>query len=336
MKKIIYCTLVISLAFFHLYAGRYAGDFMMIGSGVRALGMGGAFAAIADDGSSIYWNSSGIAQIRESELTAMHAFLYNGLASYDNITFCQPLPNEVTIGFNVTRLTVDEIPYFDEQYLVGTNVDQRINNSYYQLTGIPDGNFRSVDDLYQFAFAKHIHYMANMGWLFFEVPFDFYFGGNVKYIKRQIKDNLGSGTGIDFGFKMKTDLATIFDLDYLGSIALGMNFQDISSTDITWDTESEHKDEVLFNSKIGVAVEQPITSINSTLTMAYDVDYIYGSTNHLGLDLNYRETASIRVGYYDNNATCGASIKIYGINVDYALINNPIGLTNRIGMRLNF
>jgi len=178
--------------------------------------------------------------------------------------------------------------------------------------------------------------MANMGWLFFEVPLDFYVGGNVKYIKRQIKDNLGAGTGIDFGFKVKTDLATIFDLDYLGDISLGMNFQDISSTDITWDTSSEHKDEVLFNSKIGVAVEQPIKSIKSILTLAYDVDYIYGTSNHLGVDLNYNDTASIRMGYYDNNATCGASIKIYGINVDYALINNPVGLTNRIGMRLKF
>ncbi|MBW6514675.1 MAG: UPF0164 family protein, partial [Candidatus Syntrophosphaera sp.] len=81
-----------------LAAGRYAGDFMMIGAGVRPLGMGGAFAALANDGSAIYWNPAGIAQIRESELSAMHAFLYGGLASYDNINFCQPLPNGVTIG----------------------------------------------------------------------------------------------------------------------------------------------------------------------------------------------------------------------------------------------
>jgi hypothetical protein len=30
-----------------LFAGRYAGDFMMIGSGVRPLGMGGAFISLA-------------------------------------------------------------------------------------------------------------------------------------------------------------------------------------------------------------------------------------------------------------------------------------------------
>lgn len=336
MKKIILVTLTSLMIFGFLHAGRYAGDFMMIGAGVRALGMGGAFAAIADDGSAIYWNASGIAQIRDSEVNAMHAFLYNGLASYDFISYCQPLPNEVTIGFNVTRLSIEDIPYFDEKYLIGTNVDQRINNSNLHLPGIPDGKFRSVDNLYQFAFAKHIRYDANLGWLFFEVPFDFYFGGNVKFIKRQIKDNSGDGTGIDLSFMTRTDLATIFDIEELGTIALAFNFQDVAGTDISWDTFTEHKDEVLFNTKIGVAITQPIPYLQSDVTLAYDRDYVYGGSSHFGIDWTYKQRAGLRTGFYDKNFSCGATLKLYGINLDYALINNPVGLTNRIGMRISF
>ena len=319
-----------------IVAGRYAGDFMAIGAGVRPLGMGGAFAAIADDGSAIYWNPSGIAQIKESHISVMHAFLYNGLASYDNISFCQPLPNDVTIGLNITRLTVDEIPYFKESYLIGTNVDQRINNSDYHLPGIPDGQFRSIDDLYQFAFAKHIHYRANMGWMLFEVPFDFYFGGNVKFIRRQLQENLGTGTGVDLGLLVRTELAPIFDLDYLGKLALGFNFQDVAGTDISWDTITEMRDEILFNTKIGVAFSQPITSIKSDIVLAFDYDYVYDSTSHLGLEWNYNDVGQLRVGYYSNNFTAGASVLIYGIGVDYAILTNPIGLTNRVGIRINF
>ena len=165
MKNIQIITAAILLACggASLYAGRYAGDFMMIGSGARPLSMGGAFAGIANDGNAIYWNASGIAQMRNSEVSFMHAFLYNNIASYDNITYCQPLPNNVTIGLNLTRLTVDNIPNFDEKYLIGHNVDERINNSLYHLPGIADGYFKSTDDLFQFAFAKHIHYDLNMG-----------------------------------------------------------------------------------------------------------------------------------------------------------------------------
>ncbi|MDZ4122259.1 MAG: hypothetical protein U1C33_07540, partial [Candidatus Cloacimonadaceae bacterium] len=289
MKRYIIAICLILCSIYGLFAGRYAGDFMLIGAGVRALGMGGAFAAVADDGSTIYWNASGIGQITKSEVSVMHAFLYNGLASYDNISFCQPLPNQVTIGFNVTRLSIDDIPYFDEKYLIGTNVDQRINNMNLQLTGIPDGRFRSVDDLYQFAFAKHIRYDANLGWLFFEVPFDFFFGGNIKYIKRQIKDNYGTGTGDDFGILVKTDLSTIVDIEYLGELALGLNFQDVSGTDISWDTATESKDEILYNTKLGVSIKQPIESLHSSVTLAYDRDYVYGGTNHFGIEWNYKE-----------------------------------------------
>ncbi|MGC9361901.1 MAG: UPF0164 family protein [Candidatus Syntrophosphaera sp.] len=336
MKRLIITLTALLLMSIPLFAGRYAGDFMMIGAGVRPLGMGGAFSALADDGSAIYWNPAGIAQIRESEVSAMHAFLYNGLASYDNISYCQPLPNDVTIGINLTRLTISDIPRFDESYLTGTNVDQRINNSDYQLTGDPDGTFNSIDDLYQFAFAKHLYYELNMGWLFFEVPFDLSFGGNVKFIRRNLMDNLGTGTGLDFGFKMKTDLAIIFDWDVLGKLDFGMNFQDIAGTDISWDTYSEHKDEVLFNTKLGLAVIQPIPPLNSDITLAYDYDYVYEGCDHLGIQWSYKDLGSLRAGYYDENITCGATVNVYGVGVDYALLTNPVGITNRIGLRVKF
>jgi hypothetical protein len=309
---------------------------MMIGAGARSLGMGGAFAAIADDGSAIYWNPAGIAQITNSEVSAMHAFLYNGLASYDNLNYCQPLPNGVTIGLNVTRLSISRIPYFDETYLIGTNVDQRINNSAYQLTGIPDDEFKSTDDLYQFAFAKHLHYDANMGWLFFAIPFDFYAGANIKFINRKLMDNQGTGTGVDFGFKVKTDLGVIFDWEELGLIDFGVNVQDISGTQISWDTITEHKDEVLYNTKIGVAITQPISIIDSNLTLAYDHDYVYEGSSHYGAQFSYKDLGSIRAGYYDKNLTFGATVNVYGVGIDYAILTNPIGLTNRIGLRVSF
>ncbi|MBW6514227.1 MAG: hypothetical protein K0B87_05670, partial [Candidatus Syntrophosphaera sp.] len=245
-------------------------------------------------------------------------------------------PNGVTIGLNLTRLTISDIPLFDESYLIGTNVDQRINNSDYQLTGDPDGKFKSVDDLYKFAFAKHIHYDLNMGWMYFEVPLDFYFGAGVKFIRRNLMDNQGSGTGVDFGFKMNTDLAVIFDWDVLGSLDFGLNFQDLAGTDISWDTYSEHKDEVLFNTKLGVAVTQPIPFLDSKLTFAYDYDYVYEGCNHYGLQFSYKDLASLRAGYYFDNFTCGATVNVYGVGIDYAMLTNPVGITNRVGLRVYF
>lgn len=335
MKKII-LMMIIGMLLTSVYAGRYAGDFMAVGAGVRALGMGGAFAAVANDCSAGYWNSAGLGFIRKPEATAMHTFLYNGLAAYNNVAYAQPLPNDVTIGLAFTSLSVADIPYFDERYLVGTNVDQRINDSAYHLPGIPDGKFRSSDNLFQFSFSKALHFNANMGWLFFEVPFDMSFGGNVKYIKRSIMDNGGTGTGLDFGVLVKTDMAVLFDVEELGDISYGVNFQDISGTNITWDTITSHSDEALFNTKMGLAVNQPIPALKSEIVLAYDYDYVYQGTRHFGLEWNYDQKASLRLGYYDKNYSCGASVRVFGINLDYALITNPVGVSNRIGLRVDF
>lgn len=50
-----------------LLAGSVYANFQLEGVGVKALGMGGAFTAIADDSSCLYYNPAGLARIKERE-----------------------------------------------------------------------------------------------------------------------------------------------------------------------------------------------------------------------------------------------------------------------------
>ncbi|MFC1556439.1 tetratricopeptide repeat protein [candidate division KSB1 bacterium] len=45
--------------------------------GARPLGMGGAYAAIANDANAIFWNPAGIASLQRQEVTSMYSNLYN-------------------------------------------------------------------------------------------------------------------------------------------------------------------------------------------------------------------------------------------------------------------
>lgn len=69
------CLLVASLAWGQDDAGQ-AGSFLRYGVGGRALGMGRAFTAAADDASGIYWNPAGILGAKRMELASMYANLY--------------------------------------------------------------------------------------------------------------------------------------------------------------------------------------------------------------------------------------------------------------------
>jgi hypothetical protein len=52
--------------------GTTAANFLKIGVGARASAMGGAFTALADDGTSLYWNPAGLAQMEGGELSATY------------------------------------------------------------------------------------------------------------------------------------------------------------------------------------------------------------------------------------------------------------------------
>ena len=53
--------------------GTFDGQFLKIGVGARAEGMGGAFVAVSDDASALYWNCAGIARIEGSQLSLNNA-----------------------------------------------------------------------------------------------------------------------------------------------------------------------------------------------------------------------------------------------------------------------
>ncbi|MBK7369011.1 MAG: UPF0164 family protein [Candidatus Eisenbacteria bacterium] len=55
--------------------GTFDGQFLKIGVGARAAAMGGAFVAVADDATALYYNAAGIARIdaEKSEISLNHA-----------------------------------------------------------------------------------------------------------------------------------------------------------------------------------------------------------------------------------------------------------------------
>jgi hypothetical protein len=55
--------------------GTFGGQFLKIGVGARAAGMGGAYVAMADDATSVFWNAAGIARVEEgkSQISLNHA-----------------------------------------------------------------------------------------------------------------------------------------------------------------------------------------------------------------------------------------------------------------------
>ena len=81
---------------------------MDIGMGARALGMGGAFIAVADDANTIYYNPAGLALIEGRHVTSLYTNQY-GAAGYMAVGYAQR-----NIGAGVLMLDASGIEETDE------------------------------------------------------------------------------------------------------------------------------------------------------------------------------------------------------------------------------
>ncbi|MBN1824339.1 MAG: PorV/PorQ family protein, partial [Endomicrobiales bacterium] len=84
--------------------GGQPGAFLSYGAGARALGMGKTFVGVADDASTVYWNPAGLGQMKQREVTALYASLYEN-TGYSFIGYAHPLNNKSgALGLAVVNL----------------------------------------------------------------------------------------------------------------------------------------------------------------------------------------------------------------------------------------
>ena len=102
--------------------GTFDGQFLKIGIGARAAGMGGAFVAVADDPSAVFWNPSGLARLDEDKTSVMVNHLeWPASVNVDQATLVfhiKKLPGALAI--NARSLTVADEPVRDSFHPDGT------------------------------------------------------------------------------------------------------------------------------------------------------------------------------------------------------------------------
>ena len=136
-------------------AGTSAAQFLKLGAGARAAGMGEAVGAVADDSTAIYWNPAGLDQVAARAVAAMHAVWFEDI-TYDWLSYAQNAGKLGVIGVGVQYLSYGSIKQMDS-------------------TGLETGNFGPTDLCVSLAYA-HSYKGVDLG-------------VNVKYISLKIVDS---------------------------------------------------------------------------------------------------------------------------------------------------
>jgi len=112
-KKVSYILLCLLLSVTLVFAGNdntgtSAANFLKIGVSPRALALGGAFVANANDFSSLYWNPAGIARVKSLEVGVSYTdWILDIQHSFVGVVY--PLGSVGTIGVSFNSLSMDEM-----------------------------------------------------------------------------------------------------------------------------------------------------------------------------------------------------------------------------------
>lgn len=88
--------------------GRSGLHFLKIGAGARAIGMGGAYTAVANDASALYWNPAGISRIKRMDFIFSHTNWIDDI-NHEYIGLVIPAGLMGNFGFGATFLTMGDI-----------------------------------------------------------------------------------------------------------------------------------------------------------------------------------------------------------------------------------
>ena len=274
--------------------GTAGAQFLKIGPGARVDSLGGAFSAIANDVTTIYWNPAGLSQLEKLSFSDTHT-IWLADTRYNYLAGAIPIEHVGTLGASVTFLNVPDTEI--------TTLDQ------------PDGTglwYSAWDTAVSLAYARQLYHEESGARLSF--------GINTKYIHQQIHRESANGVAIDVG--------TLYHTGWR-SLRIGMSFSNFgpemrfSGPDLQTGAEEagdernadyrpfpdttnpSRKAELATieyplptNFRIGIAYDL-IDNETNLLTIALDGNHPNDNSERLnfGLEYWYRKMAAIRAGY---------------------------------------
>jgi len=311
---------------------KYSNEFLSIGVGARAAGMGNAVLATTDDATAAYWNPAGLLSISNNiQVALMHNEQFAGIVKHDYGTIAFKFDDKSALAVSLIRVGVDDIPNTLNLFQNGQIDYSRVQS------------FSAIDYAFIGSYARNLG-IKNLK-----------FGANAKIIRRVVGDFANAwGFGFDIGAQYE-----------INKWKMGAMLRDVTTTFNVWSfTFSESDKQVLLQTnnklpensleltapriQLGIARKwvffndkfSVLPELNADLTFDGKRNVLVKSSvvnldPRIGLELGYREMVFLRGGTtniqqqtsisgetaYTMMPSVGAGIKINNFSVDYALAN---------------
>ncbi len=280
--------------------GTTAAQFLKIGIGARSIGMGGAFTAVADDISSLYWNAAGLARMGGGQASFNHV---NWIADvqYDAASAAVVLDGLGTLAVGFSATTVGDMDV--------------------TTTSMPEGTgerFTAGGTSLSIAFARSLTDKFSIGFTF-------------KYIHEYIWNETANSVALDIG--------TLYTAPVLNGVRIGASMSNfgpkmkMEGRDALQLIASGAGNENIVNAqyemgqfdlpllfRVGVSTDA-VRDDNSRLTLAVDAVHPNDNTEFLnsGIEYAWGGLVSVRAGYKSAFERGGEQGLTAGCGLEYAM-----------------
>ena len=290
---------------------RFAGDPLLVGAGARSLALGGAYVALSDDATSVYWNAAGLARLSRGEVQAQHTEQFGGTVNHDLFTLS--FPTEAGgLGAGIIRVAVDGIK---RTRLENDNQPLGPGNRPEVLSEVGTSDYA----LY-LGFGRSIRPRLSIG-------------ATIKVVWRTL--SVGSGSG--FGFDAALHYAATPE------VMVGLVIRDLTQTRISFDTGS--RDNIPPSVLAGIAYTRETPSIAGRITASLSLHFNEevasvesSQIQKVGLEYAHTGGLAFRLGLDGHHLTAGAGVLVgerFGADLAF-LENGDLDNTFRISASLYF
>ncbi len=295
-----------------LKTGTTAAEFLKIGVGPRAIGMGSAFTATSDDITALYWNPGGLANLNSNQAFFNHV---NWIAdiNYDYAALAVNVPDFGVLGTFVSILTTNDMSVRTIERPEGTG-------EFFTYSTLAIGLSYARRLTEQFSIGFNVKYISENLWHMNSTGFAMDIG---TLYKIPILNEMRIAASIsNFGTKMKLTGRDILSVKQVGA----GSSPNLINTDLELDS---YDLPLLF--RIGAAVDVVKSSSNR---ITFGVDAIHPNDHseyiNTGLEYSWNETIFLRGGYNslfeldsEKGLTLGFGLKytvidLVKIGLDYA------------------
>lgn len=295
----------------HASAAKYAGEAFTLGAGARPLAMGGAYVALANDPTGLYYNPAGLALTEGRQVALLHSETYGSLLNHDYIAYSQPLvlrQRQGAVGIGIYRVGGGGIILTEKDPVSGGPriIAEKGHYDYLVLLG---GGLKFSDR-----------------WRI---------GASAKIVARSLADNSAWGLGLDAGIQYGT----------IQGFSAGANLSNATSTFLSYDNGT--RESILPALKLGVSYGAALDQF--TIRAVADGDLLFEGRDaaaqvslgtmsldsHLGGEVSYHEIVYFRGGADIGRLTLGVGLKFNRFRLDGAFLDhNDLDNSYRVSLNI--